>query len=163
MRQGQWRNVQCVGEAHEPRSVDHREERDGTGWRSTEAWERLRALGKIFRVQRECMYQQPANDVSQVRLATTQWEVKWKAMMSELGGDSWTPDLWRMSAVFEICPKDVKEQMMMRLDEIGENCENLKARVVSYTTNKTEQARGAQKDLHVPMEVRGGLGRCGEF
>ena len=27
---------------------------------------------------------------------------------------------------------DVKEQMMLRLDEIGENCENLKAKVVSY-------------------------------
>ena len=31
-----------------------------------------------------------------------------------------------MSALLEICPKDVKEQMMMRLDEIGENYENLK-------------------------------------
>ena len=47
-----------------------------------------------------------------------------------------------MSALLEICWDDVKEQMMLRLDEIGENCENLKAKVVSYTTNKTEQSRG---------------------
>ena len=40
-------------------------------------------------------------------------------MMSELGGDAKIPDLWRMSALLEICPKDVKEQMLMRLDEIG--------------------------------------------
>ena len=46
-----------------------------------------------------------------------------------------------MSALPDICPKVVKEQMVMRLDEIGENCENLKAIVVSDTTNKTGQAR----------------------
>ena len=43
------------------------------------------------------------------------------------------------------CPKDVKEQMMMRLDETGDNFENLKAKVVSYATNKSEQARGVLK------------------
>ena len=58
-----------------------------------------------------------------------------------------------MSALPDICPKVVKEQMVMRLDEIGENCENLKAIVVSDTTNKTGQARGGQKVVHVPMEV----------
>ena len=74
-------------------------------------------------------------------------------MMSELGGDPKIPDLWRMSALLEVCPKDVKEQMMMRLDGIGENYENLKAMAVSYETNKTEQARGGQKEMHVPTEV----------
>ena len=52
-----------------------------------------------------------------------------------------------------ICPKAVKEQMMIWLDEIGENHENLKAKVVPYTTNKTEQTRGEQKKMHVPMEM----------
>ena len=82
-----------------------------------------------------------------------QWEEKWEAMMSELGGDAKIPDLWRMSALLAICPKDVKEQMTMRSDEIDQNYENLKAKVVSYPTNKTEQARGGQKEMHVPMEV----------
>ena len=63
------------------------------------------------------------------------------------------PDLWRMSALLELCSKDVTEQMTMRLDEIGKNYENLMAMVVSYTTSKTEQARGGQKEKHVPMEV----------
>ena len=61
-------------------------------------------------------------------------------MISEVGGDAKIPDLWRMSALLEIYPKDVKERMLMRLDETGENYENLKAKVVSYTTNKAEQA-----------------------
>ena len=49
--------------------------------------------------------------------------------------------------------KDVKEQMMMRLDEIRKNFENIKAKVVSCATNKTEQARRGQKEMYVPMEV----------
>ena len=64
-------------------------------------------------------------DVGQVRLAIMQWEEKWKVMMSELGEGAKIPDLWRMSALLEICPKDVKEQMLLRLDEVGENYENL--------------------------------------
>ena len=63
------------------------------------------------------------------------------------------PDFWSMSAFLEICPKDVREHMMVRLDEIGENYENFKAKVVACTTNKTEQARGGQKEMSVPMEV----------
>ena len=31
----------------------------------------------------------------------------------------------------EICPKDVKEQILLRLDEVGENYENLKVKVRS--------------------------------
>ena len=40
----------------------------------------------------------------------------------------------------------------MRLDEIGENHEILKAKIISYTTNKAEQARGGQEETTVPME-----------
>ena len=46
-------------------------------------------------------------------------------MMSELGQDARITDLWRMSGLLGICPKEVKEQRLMRLDEIGENYENL--------------------------------------
>ena len=73
-------------------------------------------------------------------------------MMSELGEGAKIPDLWRMSALLEICPKDVKEQMLLRLDEVGENYENLKVKVISYTSNKAEQSRG-QKETAVPMEL----------
>ena len=54
-------------------------------------WARLhanysrRTLGRMFRVQRECMYPKTVKDVGQVRLAIMQWEEKWKLMMSELG------------------------------------------------------------------------------
>ena len=37
---------------------------------------------------------------------------------------------WSMSVVLELCLEEVKLQMMMRVDEIGENYENLMAKVV---------------------------------
>eukprot|EP00974_Lingulodinium_polyedra_P022643 2187174-Lingulodinium_polyedra.AAC.1 len=71
-------------------------------------------------------------------------------MKAELGNDVKIPDLWRMSALLEICPKDRKEQMLMRLDEIGEDYEALKNKVTSYATNKVEQSKGVGP---VEMEV----------
>ena len=73
--------------------------------------------------------------------------------MSELGNDVKIQNLKRMSALLEIRPKDVKEQMMMRFDEIGENYGNLKAKAVSHTTNKTEQTRGGQME-HFARDCR---------
>ena len=43
--------------------------------------------------------------MNQVRVAIMRWEEEWKAVMSELEGDVKIPDLWRMSALLEICPK----------------------------------------------------------
>ena len=40
--------------------------------------------------------------------------------MTELGGDVKIPDIWRMSALLEMRHKDVRDQMLMRLDDIGE-------------------------------------------
>ena len=63
------------------------------------AWAKLHAnysrgtLGRMFRVQRECMYPKPVKDVDQVRLAIMQWEEKWEVMMSELGESAKIPDL----------------------------------------------------------------------
>ena len=52
-------------------------------------------------------------------------------------------------------PEHVREQLMMtmRLDEIGENCENLRASVTSYTFNKAERYRGGQTEPSVLLEV----------
>ena len=57
----------------------------------------------------------------------------------------------------------VKEQMLMRLDEIGEDYENLKMVVVSYCANKAEQTRSGQNDRPVLMDVdcTSGSGTCG--
>ena len=77
-------------------------------------------------------------DVSQVTAAIMQWEEKWKTLITEFRGDATIPDLWRMSALLDMCPEDVNGQMLMRLDEIGENYENLKS------SKKAERSRVGQ-------------------
>ena len=109
-----------------------------------------KTMGRMFRIQRECMYPKEVKELSGVKIAILEWEEKWKRMNSELGADVKIPVLWRMSALLEICPKDLKEQMLMRLDEIGEDYEALKHKIVSYTTNKVEQNRASGG---VAMEV----------
>ena len=64
-------------------------------------------------------------------LAIMQWDEQWKIMMSELRQDTRITDLWRTSGRLEIRPKEVKEQMLMRLNKICENYLTLKAKVVS--------------------------------
>ena len=63
------------------------------------------------------------------------WEEKWNAMMSEREKDA---NIYHrlVEALSEICPKDVTEQMLMRRHEIGEKYKNLKAKVVSFATNR---------------------------
>ena len=74
-------------------------------------------------------------------------------MMAELGRDAKIPDIWRMSALQEICPKDAKDQMLMRLNEVAENHERSKTNVISYSTNKADQPRVGQVDTSGPVDV----------
>ena len=43
--------------------------------------------------------------------------------------------------------------MLMSLDEIGENCENLKTTVIAYSSSKAEQSHAGQADSSGPMDV----------
>ena len=57
-----------------------------------------------------------------------------------------------MSALLEINPQDVTEQMLMRLDDIGDRCENLKAKVVVHDQQDRASTSG-QAVTRVPMVV----------
>ena len=59
-------------------------------------------------------------------------------MMSELGGGAQIPDLWRMSALLEICPK---RREGTDADEIGRNRRELREPQVEGDTVHDEQSR----------------------
>ena len=111
-------------------------------------WSRLRAnytrrtIGRMMRQLKECMYPGTVKDLRSLAAAVGSWEEKWKKMMTELGADMKVPDLWRMAALLEICPKDVREQMHMRLDEVGESYDRLKEKILGWTANRVESERG---------------------
>ena len=113
--------------------------RNVTGLDGGEAWSRLhasynrRTLGIMFRVQRRV-------DVSQNS----------EGRRSSEGSDY---AAGRTLEEHELCPKDVQKQMLMRLDEIGENYEYLKTNLVSYSTSKDEQSRLGQVDTSGPVYV----------
>ena len=75
-----------------------------------------------------------------------QWVETWNAMISDRKSDVKIPGLWRISALAERAPADAKEHMVTRLDEIGENDENLKAKLVSYTTNRAQLTRSNSRN-----------------
>ena len=74
MCEGRHRDVRRAGEINQFRGFDDREERIGDG-RSKSVGEvtcklqQKKRWGRMFRVQRECMYPKPVKDVGQVRLA----------------------------------------------------------------------------------------------
>ena len=102
-------------------SGNDRHERDGT-WTACGANLHTtygkRTSGRMFRVQRECMNPPAVKDVNQVKVAIMQWEEHWKKMMMEFAGGAKMPDLWQMSALRHMRLEDVKDQMLMSLDEI---------------------------------------------
>ena len=116
-----------------------------------------RTIGRMFRVQRECMYPKQAKNLREVGTQILEWEGRWRRMMAELGTDVRIPDLWRMSALLEICPRGVREAMELQLDVIGESYEVMKTKVIAYVTNRVEGGGGA-----VPMEVDGVLTEGGD-
>ena len=75
--------------------------------------------------------------------AILSWEYKRNAMMKE-NGRAEVPPIWTIAAFLELCPKDVREQVYLRIDEIGDNFEVLKQKVIAWITNQVEQERGAQ-------------------
>ena len=84
------------------------------------------------------MYPKQAKNLRDVGAMILEWEGRWKRMMAELGPDAKIPDLWRMSALLEICPRGVREAIELRLDEIGEDYANMKAKIIAYVTNRVE-------------------------
>ena len=77
-----------------------------------------------------------------LRVAVLEWERRWEAMMLELGKEAVIPELWRMSALLEICPQELKEAMLMKLDEVGESYTALKEKN-NYAVIKAETNRSA--------------------
>ena len=126
------------------------EERDGY-----KAWARLyakynkRTLARLMRVHKECMYPEKVRELGRLTAAILAWEEKWKTMLTECPANTNIPALWRMAAFLEMCPKEIKEQVYLRIDEIGEDYEVLKAKVIGWVSNKVEQERGGP----VPMDI----------
>ena len=116
------------------------------------AWGRMhakfkrRTITRLMRMQKACMYPKEAK-LEEMATAVLAWEEKWKKMLAEYP-DVKIPELWKMAAMHMLCPKEIKDVLDVYWDEIGEDYEKMKAKVVAWATNRAEKKGGA-----VPMEI----------
>jgi hypothetical protein len=135
------------------------EEGDGLrAWGKLNAKYSQKTLTRMMRLFQECMYPKAAK-VGELVSAVLAWEGKWKRMENEQAKDIKIPDMWKMAAMLKLCPKEIQDMVELRWDEIGEEYERLKDRVIGWATTKAEKRCGP-----VPMEVDNvdGIGEEGE-
>ena len=116
------------------------------------AWGRVhtkykrRTITRLMRIQKGCMYPKEAK-VEDMTTAVLAWEEKWKNMLTEYP-DARIPDLWKMAAIQQLCPKEIRDVLDVRWDEIGEDFTKMKAKIIAWATNRAEKKGGA-----VPMDI----------
>jgi hypothetical protein len=119
------------------------------------AWQKLyghynrRTLTRILRAHREVLHPKGQKDMTNLISAIMEWEEKWRKMEKEERSGK-IPVLWKMAAFMEVCPPEVQDIVYQSIDDIGEDYEKLKQKVVSWTSNKMA-ARGGP----VPMDIGG--------
>ena len=124
------------------------EEGDGfMAWGKLDAKYSQKTMSRVMRLQQECMYPKAAK-VEELVAAVLAWESKWKRMEREQEKDIKIPMVWKMAAMLKLCPKEIVDMVELRWDEIGEEYERLKDRVIGWATTKAEKKGGP-----VPMEV----------
>ena len=98
----------------------------------------------MMRLQQESMYPKSVKTTELVG-AVLAWEDKWKKMLRDQPYAK-IPDMWKMSAMLKLCPKEIQDMVELRWDEISK-FEVLKERVIGWANTKAE--RGGP----VPMDV----------
>ena len=124
-------------------SGDH----DGVAaWGRMHAKFKRRTITRLMRMISACMYPKEAK-VETMATALLQWEERWKKLLAEFP-DIRIPDLLKMAALHALCPKEIKEILDLQWDEIGEDYQKMRGKVVAWATNRAEKKNGP-----VPMEI----------
>ena len=114
------------------------------------AWHRLyrhynrRTLARVLRIHREAMHPKSSRSVENLISDIVEWEDRWEKMAKEYPA---VPVLWKMAALMELCPNDVQDMVYQTIDDVHEDYEKLKQKIVSWTSNKVT------RDGSVPMEI----------
>ena len=149
-----WLRLKTEGEA---KLVVLAEEDEGDGikiWGLLHANYNKKTMSRLMRLQQESMYPRAVKTMELVG-AIMAWEDKWKKMIRDQPEGTKIPDLWKMAAMLKLCPKEIQDMVELRWDEIGEEYQVLRERVIGWATTKTEKRGGA-----VPMDVDGVDGSC---
>ena len=122
------------------------------------AWHRLyrhynrRTFARILRVHKEAMHPKPAKDLSKLISYVVEWEDKWNAMAKEHKDPM--PIIWKMAALMELCPTEVQDMIYQNVDEVNEDYDKLKQKIITWASNKVANEG-------IPMDV--GKVECDEW
>ena len=149
-----WLEVKTVGEAKGV--VQQSEAQCGDeGGDGIRAWAMLhsqynkRTISRLMRIQNKCMYPKQA-DVKNLTAAVMVWESDWRKMTLELKDGEKVPNTWKMGAFMQLCPKDAVEMMDARWDEVKEDYDVLKNKILTWAQSKVEKMGGGGP---VPMDI----------
>ena len=115
------------------------------------AWHRLyrhynrKTLARVLRIHREAMHPKPSSDIGNLISNIVEWEDKWTRMAKEYPS---VPILWKMAALMELCPADVQDMVYQTIDDVHEDYERLKQKILSWVSNKMSTRNGP-----VPMDI----------
>ena len=127
------------------RSVD---EGDGVrAWGKLHAQYNRKTWSRIMRMHKEVMYPKEVN-IAEVVGGIVTWETKWGQMVKELDKEAKLPVIYKMMAIMQLVPKELRELAEGRMDEIKEDYEVLKGKLTMWATHRVERTGGA-----APMDI----------
>ena len=115
-----------------------------------QAWHRLyrhynrRTFARVLRVHREAMHPKPVKDLGMLISCVVEWEDRWNRMAKE--HKTPLPTIWKMAALMELCPAEVQDMVYQSIDEVSEDYDKLKQKIVTWASNKVANEG-------VPMDI----------
>ena len=115
-----------------------------------QAWHRLyrhynrRTFARVLRVHKEAMHPKPVKDMNSLISHVVEWEDRWNRMAKEHRNPM--PVIWKMAALMELCPPEVQDMIYQNVDEVNEDYDKLKQKIITWASNKVESDG-------VPMDV----------
>ena len=115
-----------------------------------QAWHQLylhynrRTFARVLRMHREAMHPKPVKDMEALISHIVEWEDRWNRMAKEHKDP--LPVIWKMAALMELCPPEVQDMIYQNVDEVNEDYDKLKQKIVTWTSNKVANEG-------VPMDI----------
>ena len=115
-----------------------------------QAWHRLylhytrRTFARVLRMHWEAMHPKPVKDMEALISHIVEWEDRWNRMAKEHKDP--LPVIWKMAALMELCPPEVQDMIYQNVDEVNEDYDKLKQKIVTWTSNKVANEG-------VPMDI----------
>ena len=105
-----------------------------------QAWHRLyrhynrRTFARVLRVHKEAMHPKPVKDMGMLISQIVEWEDRWNRMAKEHKDP--LPVIWKMAALMELCPTEVQDMIYQNVDEVNEDYDKLKQKIITWVSNK---------------------------